>query len=89
MATLSILSENRVQQLTEIIAEMTVPEVLALHLAVGPTKFVTGPLVILLDMTATCNLIEYNTYLLLAQGRMETLISLGKSLNIRDQQDYS
>ena len=52
------------QKLTELVGDkMTVGEVLALAL-VGPTNFMAGPLAILIDKIAACNLIDFYAYLI-------------------------
>ena len=38
---------------------MTINEVLALALALGPTKFVAGPLAIVVDLVAAGGLLEF------------------------------
>ena len=52
---------------------MTVGEVLALALAVDPTKFVAGPLALLIEIAVSCDLIMFYSYLVLAQGHLRTL----------------
>ena len=74
--------------MTDLLSEITVGEMLALALAVGPTKFIADPFAILIDMTASCNLIEFYTYLVQAQGLLQSLIGLGQVLHVCDQQDY-
>ena len=61
-------SDAHLQKLMDTFAEMTVGEVLDLASAMGPTKYVDGPLAILVDLVVSRDLIKIYTYLLLAQG---------------------
>ena len=67
---------------------MTVNEVLALALALGPTKFVADPLAIIVDLVAAGCLLEFYTYLVQAQGKLNGLIGLSKVLFKNDTQNY-
>ena len=51
-------------------------EGLVLALAVGPTKFVAGPLAFQVDLVVSCDLIEFYTYLVVDQGELCSLIRL-------------
>ena len=53
---------------------MTVGEVLSLALAAGQTKFVAGPLALLVEIVVSCDLIRFYSYLVLAQGQLRSLI---------------
>ena len=64
------LSRTQVKTLIETLELMTVSEVPALRLILGPTKFVAGPLAIVVDLVAAGDLLEFYTYLVLAQGNM-------------------
>ena len=59
---------------------MTVNEVLALALVLGPTRFVASPLAIIVDLVATGGLLELCTYLVLAQDKMNGLIGSSEVL---------
>ena len=47
------LTERQLQTLTDVLKRTTINEVLALALALGPTKFVAGPLAIVVDLVTT------------------------------------
>ena len=64
------LTDDQLKKLTDLLQRTTVNEVLALALALGPTKFVAGPLAILVDLTTTGGILEFYTYLVLAQGKL-------------------
>ena len=76
-------------KLLETIGEATVGEVLALALTMGPTKFVAGPLALLIDIVTSGDLITFYSYLVLAQGQLRSLIRWGHLMNSKDQQNYS
>ena len=63
------LTDDQLKRLTDLLQRTTVNEVLALALALGPTKFVAGPLAILVDLTTTGGILDFYTYLVLAQGK--------------------
>ena len=73
----------------ETIGEMTIGEVLALALAAGPTKFVGGPLPLLVEIVVSCDLIMFYSYLVLAQGQLRSLVRWSHILHSKDQQNYS
>ena len=64
--------------MTETLEVMTINEVVALALALGPTKLVVGPLAIVVVLVAAGNLLEFHTYLVLPQGKMNELVGLGE-----------
>ena len=76
-------------KLLETIGEKTIGEVLALALIVGPTKFVAGPLALLIEIVVSCDLIMLYSYLIFAQGQLRSLIPWGDILCTKDKQDYS
>ena len=55
----------------------------------GPTKFVAGPLALLVDMVIACDLTVFYSYLVLAQGQLRSLTRWGHLMTSKDQQDYS
>ena len=67
------LNRPQVTKLTEPFELMTVNEVLALALFLGPTKFLAGPLAVVVDLVAARVLLEFYTYLVQAQGKMNGL----------------
>ena len=73
----------------ETIGEATVGEVLALALAMGPAKFVDGPLALLVDIVISCDLTSFYSYLVLAQGQLRSLTRWGHLMTSKDQQEYS
>ena len=83
------LSRTQVKKLTDTLELMTVNEVLALVLALGPTGFVAGPLAIIIDLVAAGGLLEFYTHLVLAQSKMNGLIGLGEVLFIQEKQNYT
>ena len=68
------LTDRKLQRLTKTIKETSVNEVLALALALGPTKFVVGPLAIVVDLVTSGGVLEFYTYLVLAQGKPTSLL---------------
>ena len=64
-------------------------EVLALVLALEPTKFVAGPLAMLVDLVTAGGVLEFYTYLVLAQGKLSCLIGCGEVLFMRNGQNYT
>ena len=68
------LTDDQLQRLTETLKETSVNEVLALALALGPTKFVAGPLAIVVDLVTSDGVLEFYTYLVLAQGKLTSLL---------------
>ena len=57
------LSRKHIKKLTETHELMTVSEVLALALALGPPKFAASPLAFVVDLVAAGDLREFYTYL--------------------------
>ena len=83
------LSRTQIEKLTETLELMNVSEVLALALASGPTKFVAGLLAIIVDLVPAGDSLEFYTYLVLAQGKMNGLIGLGEVLFMQNKQNYT
>ena len=83
------LTTIQADKLLKTIGEATVGEVLALALAMGPAKFVAGPLVLLVDIVISCDLTSFYSYLILAQGQLRSLTRWGHLMTSKDQQDYS
>ena len=83
------LTNVQADKLLETIGEATVGEVLALALTMGPTKFVAGPLALLIDIVTSGDLITFYSYLVLAQGQLRSLTRWGHLTNSKDQQNYS
>ena len=83
------LTTTQADKLLEIIGEATIGEVLALALTMGPTKFVAGPLALLVDIVISCDLTSFYSYLVIAQGQLRSLIRWGHLMTSKDQQDYS
>ena len=80
------LTNVQADKLLETIGEATVGEVLALALTMGPTKFVAGPLALLVDAVISGDLITFYSNLVLAQGG---LTRWGHLMNSKDQQNYT
>ena len=83
------LTPTQTDKLLETIGEATVGEILALALAMGPTKFVAGPLALLVDIVIACDLTVFYSYLVLAQGQLRSLTRWGHLMTSKDQQEYS
>ena len=83
------LTTIQTDKLLETIGEATVGEVLALALAMGPTKFAAGPLALLVDIVISCDLTSFYSYLVIAQRQLRSLTRLGHLMTSKDQQDYS
>ena len=83
------LTTIQADELLETIGEATVGEVLALALTMGPTKFVAGPLALLVDVVMSCDLTSFYRYLVIAQGQLRSLTRWGHLMTSKDQQDYS
>ena len=67
----------------------TVNEVLALALALGPTKLVAGSLAIVVDLVTTGGVLEFYTYLVLAQGKLTSLLGCGEILFLQNGHNYT
>ena len=61
---------------------------LALALALGPTKIVAGPLAIVVDLVTTGGIREIYTYLVLAQGKLTSLLGCGEVLFLQNGHNY-
>ena len=83
------LTPTQADKLLETIGEATIGEVLALALAMGPTKFVAGPPALLVDIVISCDLTSFYSYLVIAQGQLRSLIRWRHLMTSKDQQDYS
>ena len=83
------LSLRQVKKLTDTLELITVNEVLALALTLGPTTFVAGPLAIIVVLVAAGSLLEFYTYLVLAQGKLNGLIGLKEVIFMQDKQNYT
>ena len=83
------LTTIQADKLLETIGEATVGEVLALALTMGPTKFVAGPLALLVDIVIYCDLTSFYSYLVIAQGQLRSLTRMGHLVTSKDQHDYS
>ena len=83
------LTTIQADELLETIGEATVGEVLAFALTMGPTKFVAGPLALLVDIVISCDLISFYSYLVIAQGQRRNLTRSGHLKTSKDQQNYS
>ena len=83
------LTNVQADKLLETIEEATVGEVLVLALAMGPSKFVAGPLALLIDTVVSCDLVTFYSYLVLAQWQMHSLTRWGHLMCSKDQQDYA
>ena len=83
------LTNTQADKLLETIGEATVGEVLALALTMGPTKFVAGPLAMLIDVVISGDLITFYSYLILAQEQLRSLTRWGHLMSSKDQQNYA
>ena len=83
------LTDGQLQKLTEVLKEISVNEVLALALALGPTKFVAGPLAIVVDLVTSGVVLEFYTYLVLAQGKLTSLLGCGEILFTQNGHNYT
>ena len=89
LATELAVTDSQANKLPETIGEMSIGEVLALALMVGPAKFVAGPLALLIEIVVSCDLIMFYSYVVLAQGQLRSLIRWGHILYTKDQHDFS
>ena len=83
------LNREQGKQLTDTLKRTTVNEVIALALALGLIKFVAGPLAIIVDLVTAGSVLEFYTYLVLAQGKLCCLIGLGEVLFMQNGQIYT
>ena len=78
------LTDGQIQKLTDVLKGTSVNEVLALALALGPTKFVAGPLAIVVDLVTSSGVLEFYTYLVKAQGKLTSLLGCGEILFLQN-----
>ena len=83
------LNRTQVKKLHETLELKTINELIVLALALSPTKFVAGPLAILVDMVAAGKLYEIYTYLVLAHDEMSGVIDFGEVLFLQNNQNYT
>ena len=83
------LTDGQLQKLTDVLKGTTINEMLALALALGPTKFVAGPLVIVVDLVTAGGVLEFYTYLILAQGKLTILLGCGEVLFLQNGHNYT
>ena len=83
------LTDGQLQKLTDVLKGTSVNEVLALALALGPTKFVAGPLAIVVDLVTSFGVLEFYTYLVLAQGKLTSLLGCGEILFMQNRHNYT
>ena len=83
------LTDGQLQQLIDILKGTTVNEVLALALALGLTKFVAGPLAIVVDLVTAGGVLEFYTYLVLTQGKLTSLLGCGEVLFLQNGHNYT
>ena len=83
------LNGEQVKKVTDILKRTTVTEVLVLALALGLTKFVAGPPAIMVDLVTAIGVLEFYTYLVLAQGKLSSLIGVGEVLFMQSGQKYT
>ena len=62
---------------------------LAIALALGPTKFVAGPLAIVVDLVTSGGVLEFHTYIVLAQGKLTSLLGCGEILFAQNGHNYT
>ena len=84
LATEFALTDAQANKLLETIDEMSIGDVQALALAVGPVKFVAVPLALLIETVVSCDLIMFLSYLALAQGQLRSLIRWGHILYVHE-----
>ena len=75
--------------MTDTLKRTKLNEVLALALALGPTKFVAGPLAMIVDLVTAGGVLEFYTYLVLARGKLSSLIDIGEVLFKQNGQKYT
>ena len=83
------LTDEQLHNLTDILKRTAVNEVLALELALGPTKFVAGPLAIMVYLTTVGSILEFYTYQVLAQGKLTSLLAFGEVLFLQNGHNYT
>ena len=83
------LTDGQLQKLTDVLKGTSVNEVLALVLALGPTKFVAGPLAFVVDLVTSCGVLEFYSYLVLVQGKLTSLLGCGEILFMQNGHNYT
>ena len=83
------LTDGQLQKLTDILKGTTVNEVLDIALALGPTKFVAGPLAIVVNLVTAGGVLEIYTYLVLAHGKLTSLLGCGEVLFLQNGHNYT
>ena len=83
------LNREHVKKKTDVLKRTTVNEVLALALALGPTKFVASSLAIMVDLVTAGGILEFYTYVVLAQGKLSHLVGVGEVLVMQSGQNYT
>ena len=83
------LTDGQLQKITEVLKETSMNEVLALALALGPNKFVAGPLAIVVDLVTSGGVLEFYTYLVLARGKLTSLLGCGEVLFTQNGHNYT
>ena len=82
------LEESVIVELTQTVGELTLNEVLALVLAFGQQWFVTGPVVILIEMIAECSLERFFLYQVMTRGDLKGLLAFAKTPKRKDAQEH-
>ena len=83
------LVDGQLQKLTDVLKGTTINEMLAIARALGPSKFVAGPLAIVVDLVNTGGVLEFYTYLVLAQGKLTCLLGYGEVLFLQNGYNYT
>ena len=83
------LTDGQLQKLTDVLKGTSVNEVLALALALGPTKFVAGPLAIVVVLVTSSGVLEFYTFFVLAQGKLTSLLGCGEILFMQNGHNYT
>ena len=83
------LNREHVKKKTDVLKRTTVNEVLALALALGPTKFVASSLAIMVDLVTAGGILEFYTCVVLAQGKLSHLVGVGEVLVMQSGQTYT
>ena len=89
MADEFCLTDEQLQKLTDALKGTTVNEVLALALALGPTKFVAGPLAMIVDLVTAGWVLEFYIYLVRAQGKLTFMLACGEVLFLQNGHSYT
>ena len=82
-------TDGQLQKLTDVLKGTKINEVLALALALGPTKLVAGPLAIVVDLVTIGGVLEFYTYLVLTQGKLTSLLGCGEVLFLQNGHNYT